>query len=748
MAANNKRDNVDDNSDLNRLTKTVYSTYMYFQDNYKRFRDFKRWTFKSSVTDQQKSVLSQLNRPITEYNILESSISRLLGEFSKHEPGILVTPAEGVPVGQQVLDIVEGHLRHIMHTADKENFSYNVYKDMLAGGFSVAKVWTDYASPMSFEQQIYHGRVFDPTLCGFDPMARTQHKGDGQYSFEIYPMLEEDFKRTFPEVDISQIMYHGDMSSFSWSYVNSNEQKYILVCEYYEKKKKKTKIVKLANGRVMTAKGYKKLQEYWEEQQFIEQIPVIVGEPRMTELETVCCTTFIENQILRYQDTDYTYLPHVFFDGNSEILTQGANNNTYQMTRPYIYQAKGVQDLVNFAGQTLCNSMENLIQHKFIVMKEAIPQEPDYLEALKNIQSMNTIVVNAYSENNPEKPIPQPIREVQNIPLPPEVMGAFQFAGAMSQTILGSYASNLGKNDNDLSGKAVIESSSVGNAAAMPFIVGYLAGLTQIANIEVDLMPKYLLGPRTIPMMSKTGERSYQGINRPKEPKLDYEERAVKVNVEAGVNFQVQKTQALEQIVSLMGVSEQFSAFMNSPQGLEVLISNLNCYGSDRLKEAIPQWMKQQEQMQQQAQQKNPQMMMMQAQMQMEQEKIQVEKEKAQIKMQEVQLKAQQQQMETQLDVARLAIEKELADAKIMEAEAKVSQAQIDSAVRLEESQTSLEVHALESATKMAEIHSKQHDQVLKHHASHLNERETALKEVEMMHKINESKKEQKIKEK
>lgn len=720
MAANSK---YEDNEELTRLTKTVYSTYMYFQDNYKRFRDFKKWTFKSSVSDQQKSVLSQLNRPIVEFNILESSISRLLGEFSKHEPGIVVSPAEGVPVGQQVLDLVEGHLRHIMHTADKDNFSYNIYKDMLAGGFSVAKVWTDYASPMSFEQQIYHGRVFDPTLCGFDPMARTQHKGDGQYSFEIYPMLDKDFKRTFPGVDISRVMYHGAMDSFQWSYVSNDEQKYILVCEYYEKKKKKTKIVKLANGRVMTAKGYKKLEEYWEREQFIEQIPVIVGEPRMTELETICCYTFIESQILRYQETDYTYLPHVFFDGNSEILAQGAGNNTYQMTRPYIYQAKGVQDMVNFGGQTLCNSMENLVQHKFIVMKEAIPQEKDYLEALSDMQRANTIVVNAYSENNPEKPIPTPIREVQNLPLPPEVMQSFQFAGAMSQTILGSYASNLGKNDNDLSGKAVIESSSVGNSAAMPYIVGYLAGLTQVANIEVDLMPKYLVGPRTIPVMSKTGERSYEGVNRPQEPRLDYEERAIKVNVEAGVNFQVQKTQALEQIVSLMGVSEQFSSFMNSPQGLEVLISNLNCYGSDRLKEAIPQWMQQQQQMQQQAQQNNPQMQMMQAQIQMEQQKLQIDQEKSQVKMQELQLKAQQQQIETQLDVARLAIEKEVADAKVMEAEAKVSQAQIDSAVRLEESQTSLEVHALESATKMAEIHARQHDQVLKHHKSGLEER-------------------------
>src|SRR5690606_20910453 len=106
---------------------------------------------------------------------------------------------------------------------------------------------------------------------------------------------------------------------------------------------------------------------------------------------------------------------------------------------------------------------------------------------LNDIQRANTVVVNAYSENNPDKPIPEPIREVVNVPAPPEVMGAFQVTDPTTQTILGSFASNLGKNDNDLSGKAVIESASVGNAAAMPYIVGYLQALTQIGNIIVDL---------------------------------------------------------------------------------------------------------------------------------------------------------------------------------------------------------------------------------------------------------------------
>jgi len=712
---------------LERVKKNVSTSYMYFNENNKRYREFRRYVFKESINDQQRAVLQQLNRPVVEFNILEAYISRLLGEFSQHEPSIEVSPAEGVPVDQAVLDVVEGHIRHIFHQANKDSFAYEVYKDLLSGGFSVAKIWTDYASPMSFNQQIYLNRVFDPTLCGFDPMARSSHKGDGQFSFEIYPLTEDDFHRDYPDVQLQNVSYLRDIEGFNWSYKDAQDQKIILIADYYEKKKKRVKIVKLANGRVMTAKNYEKLQAYWQENQFIEQIPIVVGNPRMTEIETICRYKIIQDQVLDYEETDYTYLPHVFVDGNSILLTQGTSNCTYQMTRPYVYHAKGIQDMTNYAGQTVCNSMENLIQHKFIVMKEAIPQEQDYLEALNDIQRANTVVVNAYSENDPSKPIPNPIREVQNIPLPPEVMASFQVTGPMTQTILGSFASNLGKNDNDLSGKAVIESATVGNAAAMPYVVGYLAALTQIGNIIVDLMPKYIVGQRTIPVIDMHGEKDYRGVNGGGQPMINYDEKAIKVNIDAGVNFQVQKSQAMEQIVALMGVSQEFSQFMNSPQGLKILVKNLTVYGSDELQEAIPQWMEQQQQqqqqamqMQQQAMQNDPRMIRAQADVQKAQMEAQKDQMQMQIDVKQMELDQQQAEFDNQIQIAKLATEDKLADAKVLESEAKITQAQVDSAMKMEESNISLQRHALDAAAKLAEVESrKHHDNLATHQLAH-----------------------------
>ena len=63
----------------------------YFKDNYDRYNEFIRFVFESNLTGDEITLLQTMGRPQLEFNTLESKISRLLGEFSKQEPDIMVT---------------------------------------------------------------------------------------------------------------------------------------------------------------------------------------------------------------------------------------------------------------------------------------------------------------------------------------------------------------------------------------------------------------------------------------------------------------------------------------------------------------------------------------------------------------------------------------------------------------------------------------------------------------------------------
>jgi hypothetical protein len=591
---------------LERIKTNVRRAHDYFKPNYDRYNEFRRFVFDTSLKEEEVTLLMTLSKPQLEFNVLEAYISRLLGEFSKQEPSIAVSADDEKNADPLTISVVEQHLRHALFDSKNHHTKYEVYKDLLSGGFSVFKVWTDYANRMSFDQVINFDRAFDPTLCGFDQLARYSHKGDGRFCFELFPMEKERFIEDYPDVDITKVSFRRDFAGFNWSYLNDNTE-ILIVGDYYEKKIKHTKIVKLNNGQTMTMKEYEAMAESWND---FSMMPSVVGKPRMTDFETISRYRVIENQVLEYRSTDMSMFPLVFVDGNSVMIKTPKNGNVRQMTRPYVYHAKSAQRLKNYAGIALANEIENMVQHKFIIKKEALPKEEDLLQAIKDIQKPSNVIINAFYEENPNMPIPEPIREIAKIPAPPEVLQGFQTTDGLIQNILGSYDASLGINNNQLSGMAIVEAASQSNAAAMPYIVGFLQGLQRVAEIIVDLIPKYYTTPRTLPIQDPEGKKHYIKINQEGGVPLEYDENALNVKVEAGVNFQVQKSRALQQIISLMQASPLFSQFMNS-RGLKVLLDNIDIRGIDQIKIMAEDWMKemqqqQQQQMQQQAAQNNP----------------------------------------------------------------------------------------------------------------------------------------------
>jgi len=157
---------------LEQLQKNVLYSYQYFKRNCERYHEFITTIFKTSLSPADKSVLQELQKPQMQFNVLEAYISRLCGEFSKMDPAFTVRAKDGVQLADlRVIELVEAHMKASIMGGNKDTLSYKLYRDSLAGGFSVAKIFTDYANDKSFDQNIYVDRAFDPTLCGFDISA-------------------------------------------------------------------------------------------------------------------------------------------------------------------------------------------------------------------------------------------------------------------------------------------------------------------------------------------------------------------------------------------------------------------------------------------------------------------------------------------------------------------------------------------------------------------------------------------------
>ena len=650
------------------LKKFVEEAQQYFNSNVERFREFHRFVFKTSLTQSELGTLQELGKPTIEFNILEAYISKLRGEFAKQQPSLSVRAADGVPLSMlneqftETISVIEAHLRAIFFDGANDMLEYNIYTDLLAGGFSVMRVFTDYVNDMSLEQNIMVDRVFDPTLTGFDPLARASHKGDGRFCFELYPMTREEFEEEFGKEATQTMRFTRDLEGFDWSYRN-NEEDIVLVCDFFEKVRKREKIIKLTNGHTTTEKEYKKFIEMWESEGRIEQAPLPMGDGRWTNVESICRYRFCENRLLDYKMTDYKFLPLVFVDGNSISITEGGS--TSQMTRPYVYHAKGIQRLKNFAGQSLANEIENTVQHKFIVAIESIPE--DYQEAYDNVQKAQTLVYNHFLDTrNPDIQLPPP-REVTRTPIPPEITNTFRMSDEMTQVILGSY-DGAAQNNNLMSGVAIARIASQSNTASVPYIVGYIKGINRVAEIIVDLIPKYYRTPRSLPILLPSGKRKYYEVNRPGSLYMNFDPNSLQVKVEVGVNFAMQKEIALQTIQALMQSSQQFAQFMNE-NGLPILLDNIDIRGIEELKMKAEHFMQEQAQMKQQGMQAQQQGMEMQKQMQ------QMQMQEAQKELQSptrAQIEIMSLQEKSKLDAANVAIKERDSEIKYMELIAKI----------------------------------------------------------------------------
>jgi len=240
---------------------------------------------------------------------------------------------------------------------------------------------------------------------------------------------------------------------------------------------------------------------------------------------------------------------------------------------------------------------------------------------------------------------------------------------------------------------------------SMPYMLGFLNGWKRCGEIYVDLLPKYYVTPRTLPIVKQDGKRDFYEINKPNTLAIDYDPKSLAVTVEPGVNFAVQKQMALKQIENLMRASEQFAAFMNE-RGLPILIKNTDFYGSDEVVKEAEDWIKDIEEQKKQMQgQPTPEQMQMQAQQQMlqfQQQQLEIEKMKIQNEKEIQELKAQVMLIKVQADDA---VSNKEADIKLLDVMSRIEDADAQMAINQEKVDAENARSAVDMAINVASHH-------------------------------------------
>lgn len=656
-------------ANMERIKDSVEWAQQYFQENITSFNAFTRFIFKDTFTPEDDDRMTELQLPKLRCNVIEPFVSRLRGEFAQNHPDLKIfAPNSNDPGNAQMIPVVSGILRNIMYHSNSEDIDNETITNMLAGGYHVLRVDYDYDSDDTLDQSLNLSSVYDPTLCGFDPEAIKKHKGDGRFCYTFYPKRLSEIQQDYPNNQLISSLNKmpfakNPNNAVDWTWTDSKtKEKMVLVCEYFEKVYKQVKFVKLMDNSTVTSDEYEQMvKDYEENQTGMPMVkPEIMGKPvNKKVVDRVDRYLIAGDMVLEYDKTIFTDLPLIFFDGNGKRI------NNRHMTRSYVYNVKDVQRARNFLFNQFIDETQNIRKTTILAPKAAIPDEGPYRDAYLNPAKAQAALVYEHElvddMTNEVRQIPPP-QVFPRAPIPPELFQAFVEIKDEIQSQLGAYDAQLGIQDMQLSGKAIIAGSTQANAAAKPYLINYIASMNQVARILLKLIPEVYNTPRTIPIVMPDGKRAYQQINQPNGMNLaGLEPNALDIIIEEGVNFEIERQQAVQDLVNLSQAFPALGQVINSPQGLSVLLDNLNFRGVETLKEMVDQQANQPPQ----PPQPNPALIKAQASMvqaQTEQQRLSMEQQQSyqdlMMEQQKLQAKIANDQQQAQLTADRQQLER------------------------------------------------------------------------------------------
>lgn len=568
--------------ELNDLKDKVLSWAKYFEENIKRFNDHKSKVFIDCMDKTDETALQSMDKPTLRFNVIEAYVSRLAGEFASLDPQASIMSSSD-DVSAEQIDSIKNIARGIFFNSQADMIKNKIYRNQLAGGFDAFKLMTDYENDDSWNQCIKIGKVYDPTLIGFDIYAQDSHKGDGDFCFEIIPLTVDKFKQEFPDVNIKDIKFNSPSNyGFAWNKIDNYGQKIIYVIDMYVKKVKKIRKYLLANKQTVTPSQYKKMAlDMSLSPDPSDILPAIIQSDKR-EVTTIVRKRFIETKILKKEKTNFTILPIIFVDGNSETIQQK------QTTRSYVYNVLDAQRVKNITMNNFCDEITSYRRSTIIAPLRSLPiDDPALMIPFTNPQkSYASYTYKDVDDKDGSQIAPPTI--LPRSAIPPELLQGYSLMDDSIQGMLGSYDSQLQlQNSGDLSGKAIINAATQSNSAAKPFMINYIASVNQLYKGIVSMIPLIYVHERNIPVMDGRGNKRMQAINDDSDDAVNtaYNPNLLNVYVEEGPSFQLQQQDALDTLNTVSQSNQNIASILATPQGTAVILDNINVNGIDTLKE-------------------------------------------------------------------------------------------------------------------------------------------------------------------
>lgn len=620
--------------------------------------------------DEAKLFETYKKIPLT-VNKIAPLMNHLIGEQRQNTPNLQIQPSDNVE--EKTAEVREALIKEISLNSNARVVYQTCFQQSAIGGFSAYRVYTDYDSDDSFNQNILIDGFRDPCKCFFDLGAETPCKTDGMFSGFRTTMTRRKFASLYGKDLESKIgtvttdITDTDMISMSFS-----DETAITVIDYFERKSKIETLYQLSNSEVVDQKEYDSLDKIdieGNELLMHKGDPVTVTDTREVPRYSIKHSKWAGDYKLESADFPSEQLPIVFVDQNSYYDKDGK-----QVTRPFFKDARDSQRYVNYLRTQMAYLIKISRYDQFMVSKmnvrsndtEQVWRDPAVIQgALYYDESPNG--------NKPEQLHPPELSQ--------SLLLQYQEAAKDIQVTTGMFDTQMGEQGNEVSGAAIDARTRRGNYNTFVPFDSLNRAIACGGSIIDEMIPKVYDSQRSMSLDMKDKGQTKIELNKPMDDygtqiQHDMTQGKYKIRLVPGASFEGQKAESLDamdrvllkdpELIKL--IADLYVENLDMPNNIEM---------RNRLRTIVPPEIIQAGKTGEPLPPKQPQQDPM----------IAIKQQELQLKMQQAQMDAQAKQQELQLkehdlmmrshqagvdfskEIEKIEMQKQAAEAKLQEQE-------------------------------------------------------------------------------
>lgn len=526
------------------------------------FRSGKHWP------DAIQSERNQDGRPCLVINRIPQFIQQVTNDQRQNRPSIKVHPVDdkGDP---ETAKAIQGLVRHIEYNSNADVAYDTAFDSAATGGFGYFRVITDYADPMSFEQEILIKRIRNPFSVFFDPHSQEPDGSDAQWAAIVEDISADEYRARYPKSKLAQ---RGE-----WEVVGNAQPDWMpdgsaRVVEYFYEDVHEKEICLLSDGTTVLAEELPSLLP--PEVQVVRRrrasVPVIKW-CKLNAVETLDATEWPG----KFIPIVPVYGNELYIDGKR--ILEGVVRNAKDSQRMYNYWASAETEAIALAPRAP------------FIMAEGQDEGHEAEWATANRRNYSTL---KYKPTSASGTLIGPPQRNAFEPAVQAISQARMLAADDMKATTGIYDSALGAKSNETSGIAIQRRNVQAQTSNFHFIDNLTRSLRHTGRILIDLIPRIYDTARTARIIGEDGEQDVVKFNAPfvkDGQELLYDLKAGKydVTVDVGPSFASKRQEAAASMLELT---------RNVPQLVQIagdlLVKNMDWPGAteiaERLKKTLP----------------------------------------------------------------------------------------------------------------------------------------------------------------